>query len=341
MSKIGVGIDLGTSTSAISAVIGGRPRAIPDPASKSPIVPSVVARNRQGELLVGHEALSWVDRPGAGVREVKRLMGEARTVSLGAEDFRPEEISAMILRELKRNAEAVLGEPVFEVVITVPANFADAARQATRAAAGIAGLEVLRLINEPTAAALAYGIDRLDAEELLLVYDFGGGTLDVTILEMVEGVIDVRVSNGERHLGGKDFDDALTTLVLNKWTSIQPSAGALTDLDRLRLKARVEQAKKDLSSVATTEVFEPNFMVVRGEPLDLEVEITRAEFEACIAPLLDQAETSDILVVVSRHAGKKVAPSTSARPRDSSVSCCGCLVLLFIIYLLINVLSSR
>lgn len=290
MAGNAVGIDLGTSTSIISVLVNGRPKSIPDPASKSPIVPSVVARNRKGELLVGHEALNWVDRPGLGVREVKRQMGGGTSIRIGEDEFRPEEISAMILRELKRNAEAALDSPVEQVVITVPANFADPARKATLAAADIAGLEVIRLINEPTAAALAYGIDRLDAEELLLVYDFGGGTLDVTILEMVEGVIDVRVSDGDRHLGGKDLDDALTGLVVSKWQSAHPAAGQLTESDRARLKARVEQAKKDLSSVETTEVFEPNFMVVRGEPLDLDVEVTRAEFEAAIQPLLERSD---------------------------------------------------
>lgn len=285
-----VGIDLGTSTSVISALVDGKPKPIADPASKSPIVPSVVAKNRKGELLVGHEALNWVDRPGLGVREVKREMGEATPIRIGDDAFRPEEISAMILRELKRNAEAVLASPVSQVVITVPANFADAARKATVAAADIAGLQVIRLINEPTAAALAYGIDRLEADELLLVYDFGGGTLDVTILEMVEGVIDVRVSDGERYLGGKDLDDALTNLVVSKWQRAHPASGELTESDKLRLKPRIEQAKKDLSSVESTEVFEPNFMVVRGEPLDLEVEVTRAEFEAAIQPLLDRSD---------------------------------------------------
>lgn len=290
MSTTAIGIDLGTSTSVISVLVGGRPKPVPDPASKSPLVPSVVAKNRKGELLVGAEALNWVDRPGLGIREVKRLMGTGRTITLGGDEFRAEEVSAMILRELKRNAEAVIGEPLSQAVITVPANFADAARQATRAAAGIAGLEVLRLVNEPTAAALAYGIDRLDTEELLLVYDFGGGTLDVTILEMVEGVIDVRVSDGERYLGGRDFDDALTTLVLDKWKRGQVDASRLAEPDCLRLKAKIEQAKKDLSSMEVTEVFEPNFMVVGGEPLDLEVEVKRAEFEESIAPLLDRAD---------------------------------------------------
>lgn len=287
--SIAIGIDLGTSTSEITAVIDGKPTPIRDPNSKTPVVPSIVAVNNKGDLLVGSDAKKWVDRPGMGVREVKRFMGEDEVITLGGKEYRPEEISALILRKLKQNAEIALGQPVEQAVITVPANFSDAARTATIAAAEIAGLKVLRLINEPTAASIAYGVDNVQKEEYILVYDFGGGTLDITVLEMMEGVLDVRASDGERHLGGKDLDDALTDLVLRKWSQSIGSSVNLGEEDRIRLKAAIEEAKKELSAASSTSIFIENFAVLNGIPHDLEVDVTRPEFDATIAPLLDRS----------------------------------------------------
>lgn len=288
-----IGIDLGTSTSEICVYKKGECFHIPEPAGDlnylNPIMPSIVAINPQGKLLVGKEALGIVDTPGLGIKAVKREMGTGEKVILQGKEFRPEEISALILRQLKENAEKYLETTINEVVISVPANFPDAARQATLTAGKLAGLKVLRLINEPTAAALAFGIENINVEEQLVVFDFGGGTLDITVLEMVAGVLDVKGSFGDSQLGGKDFDEKMIGLILGKFQANYPDA-QITEKSRSAVKGVAEFAKKVLSSKDSHTVYLYNFIYRDGEFIDLDVEVTRQEFEQAIAPLLERAK---------------------------------------------------
>lgn len=290
MSELAIGIDLGTSTSEIAVFQHGQPQVLLHPVTKNAIVPSLIAISSTGETLVGEAARSRVDLPGQGVREVKRLMGTGEKVRLADKEYRPEEMSALILRELKNVAESSLGETVREAVISVPANFDDMAKTATYNAAQIAGIEVLRLINEPTAAALAFGVKNIDVEEQLVVFDFGGGTLDVTALEMFDGVLDVKSSFGDVKLGGKDFDAALMNLLLQRF---KENGGELVEeqLAMRELKQAAENAKLTLSTQDSAYVLIPRLGRRKGELFDLEVQVTRSDFEAAIAPLLDRART--------------------------------------------------
>jgi molecular chaperone DnaK len=301
-------MDLGTSTSEVAVYRNDRYEALLDPRTQSAIVPSLVAVSAAGELLVGQEALSRVDQPGFGVREVKRLMGTDATVSLRGETYRPEEVSALILRKLKHVAEVSLGESVSDVVITVPANFPDQAKAATHNAAQIAGLNALRLINEPTAAAMAFGVKNLDQEEQLVVFDFGGGTLDVTTLEMVSGIMDVKSSFGDTKLGGKDFDDRMIDLILRKFHATGARTDHLSDVRR-ELKAFAEAAKKDLSTRREAEISVARFGQKGGEMVNLEVRITREEYEDEIGSLLDRART----VLKTALQSGKLRPSSIGR----------------------------
>jgi len=287
--ELAIGIDLGTSTSEIACFDAsrGEPRLIPDPATRMAIIPSIVAKSKKGELLVGDAALAFVDIPGRGVREIKRLMGSGETVTIEGKEYRPEEISACILDKLRDIAQEALGEEIREVVLSVPANFPDAARTATRNAAEIAGLNVIRLINEPTAAAMAYGIRNLDADERILVFDFGGGTLDISILEMVEGILDVKASYGDTRLGGKDLDDAMSELIIGKFKGEHPDAQISRKSTKL-IKLVAEKAKIALTSETVHVASLPFFASEGGEIIDLEIEITREEFEEAIAPLLER-----------------------------------------------------
>ncbi|MDZ8108075.1 MAG: Hsp70 family protein [Nostoc sp. DedQUE12a] len=303
-----IGIDLGTSTSEICFYRKDASEPIPDPVSKIPIIPSIVAINPKGELLVGENARSYVDLPGRGIREVKRKMGTSEKVRLQDKEYRPEEISALILRKLKENAEEALGTTIKEVVISVPANFPDAARQATLNAADLAGFKVLRLINEPTAAALAFGIDNIDTEEQLVVFDWGGGTLDITVLEMVGGVLDVKSSFGDPYLGGKDLDEILINLIRSKFQADYPDV-QISDKSASKLKEVAESAKKVLSSQFSHMSSVPNFAVQGSELIDLELEVTREEFERAIAPLLERAREC----VRQALNAKKVKPSAIDR----------------------------
>ncbi|NJM70912.1 MAG: Hsp70 family protein [Scytonema sp. RU_4_4] len=282
-----IGIDLGTSTSEICVYRNDESFPIPDPITKLAIIPSIIAINKKGELLVGENARSWVDVSGRGVREIKRKMGTGEIVQLLDKKYRPEEISALILRQLKENAEEALGITIQEVVLSVPANFPDAARQATLNAGELAGLKIIRLINEPTAAALAFGIKNIDVEEQLVVFDFGGGTLDITVLEMVAGVLDVKCSFGNPQLGGKDFDEAMMTLLHRKFQAENPGA-KISQKAHGALKEAAEKAKKVLSIQKSHDVQIPYFAANNGEFLDLEVEVTQQEFEQAIAPLLEK-----------------------------------------------------
>ncbi len=283
-----IGIDLGTSTSEICVYRNNESFPIAEPLTKLAIIPSIVAISRKGELLVGEDARSWVDVSGRGIREIKRKMGTGETVRLLDQEYRPEEISALILRKLKENTEEALGTTIREVVLSVPANFPDAARLATLNAGELAGLKITRLINEPTAAALAFGIKNIDLEEQLVVFDFGGGTLDITVLEMVAGVLDVKCSFGNPQLGGKDFDQAMMALLKEKFQAENPEA-EISAKAYGAIKEAAELAKKVLSLQRSHSVRIPYFAANNGESVDLEVEVTRLEFEQAIAPLLDQA----------------------------------------------------
>lgn len=311
MSDYAIGIDLGTSTSEVCWFRNGEPYPIPDPATKTAIVPSLVAFKRNGETIIGEAArsLAYSER---GVREVKRKMGtEERVPVLVGEDhksFRPEEISALILRRIKETVEGSLNAAIKDVVITVPANFPDAARQATKHAAEIAGFNVLRLINEPTAAALAFGINNLDLEEQMIVFDFGGGTLDITVLEMIEGIVDVKCSFGDPFLGGKDIDDALMDLVAGKFKQAYP-AFSINDRFRGILKRPCELAKIELTSQQSAQVFIPNFFTDTGSPVDLEIEVSRSEFEKAIDPILERAR----ICVREALKAKELRPSSIQR----------------------------
>lgn len=273
-----VGIDLGTSTSEIAVLKNGVPTLVREIAGSSHgFLPSVVALGTDGQLRVGEAATALLAvRPEASVAEVKRLMGTDARVNLGGESFTPQEISALILRHLKKEAEAALGEPVDRAVITVPAYFTALQRRATHDAGELAGLTVQRLINEPTAAALAYGIERPNAEEKVLVYDLGGGTFDVTVLELSEGVLDVIASTGNATLGGKDFDERLMNFLAatcKKATGVDLLAAPKT---RARLRAAAKRAKEDLSNA------ESSLIVVE----EWEYDLTRAAFEAQIEDLV-------------------------------------------------------
>lgn len=283
---IPIGIDLGTATSEIAIWQDGAPLVLPDPDSpvRSPIVPSILAVDRRGRLVVGETARAYPD----GVKQFKLKMGEDHVFRLGNETYRPHELSAQMLRHLKTNAEIALGIEVRRAVISVPAKFAEAARKATFDATELAGLEVARLINEPTAAALAFGIKKANTEGRVAVFDFGGGTLDVTVLEMMEGILDVRSSDGEKHLGGKNFDDVLMELLRERFRKERPRAAPCPRAE-WDLRNVAETAKIALSRNTETLARCANYAVEDGRPVDLEIEITRRDFERAASHLLDEA----------------------------------------------------
>jgi len=285
-----IGIDLGTTFSAVSVVKGRRPVILPNKQER--IMPSVVGLSPKGEWLVGTPALNqWVLAPESTVRSIKRDMGTDRIVAVGKQTFTPQEISAFILRELKSVAEAHLGREVKRAVITVPAYFTDAARQATKDAGQIAGLEVMRIINEPTAAALAYGLDR-EEDQVVLVYDLGGGTFDVSLVELVSGVVEVRASHGNTRLGGDDFDDLLAEHLRQ---TFEKQHGVDLRHDRkamARLNRAAERVKIELSARSFAWAREEYLAEKRGKPLHLEVEVNRHEFERLINDLLGSTRTS-------------------------------------------------
>ncbi|MBV9278676.1 MAG: Hsp70 family protein [Chloroflexi bacterium] len=281
-----VGIDLGTTFSLAAQVRDGVPRILPHGDER--LMPSVVGVTPQDTILVGTPARNqYLLYPERTVRSIKRQMGQDVQVSLGERSYSPEEISAIILRDLKRSVEAQLCEPVERAVITVPAYFSDAARQATRAAGEIAGFSVERIINESTAAALAYGLDRGDERQMVAVYDLGGGTFDVSIVELDAGVVEVRASHGNTQLGGDDFDQALVDFLAERFLE-EHGADPRTDRRALaRLSRAAEAAKIALSSQPFVRVGEEYLMTEGGRPLHLDVEVSRTEFESLIEDLLD------------------------------------------------------
>lgn len=281
-----IGIDLGTTTSEIAYIKNGKPEIIISKEGAR-IIPSVVSV-KNGEILVGVSAKkNYAGNPENTVTEIKRLMGTSGTVSMAGKDYLSEDISAIILKSLKEAAEISLGEEVTEAVITVPANFNDLERSATKRAGEKAGFIVERIINEPTAAAMAYGIDNMEDDSKILVYDLGGGTFDVTVLELFEGILDVKASRGNNRLGGKDFDNKIVEFIVSK---IKEEYGIDVTKDEKvmgRVNAVAEEVKKDLTNMSTTEI---NLMYLisdsEGNPINVQIEINRNEFEEMIFDLV-------------------------------------------------------
>jgi molecular chaperone DnaK len=285
MSKV-IGIDLGTTNSCVSVMEGGEAVVIPN-AEGNRTTPSVVGFSKTGERLVGQVAKRQsVSNPDKTVISIKRHMGTDYKVSIDDKSYSPQEISAMILQKLKTDAEAYLGQTVSKAVITVPAYFTDAQRQATKDAGSIAGLEVLRIINEPTAAALAYGLDK-ENDQTVLVYDLGGGTFDVSVLELSQGMVEVKATSGNNHLGGDDFDQRLIDYMVAEY---KKSNGVDLAKDRValqRLKEAAEKAKIELSGVTTSNVNLPFITMTEQGPQHMDMNITRAKFEEIIADLVE------------------------------------------------------
>ncbi len=284
MSKI-IGIDLGTTNSCVSVLEAGEAKVIPNPEGGR-TTPSVVAF-KNGERIVGDAAKRQMVTNKNTISSIKRLMGTNKKVEAEGKEYSPEEISAMILSYLKDYAESYLGEKVSKAVITVPAYFNDAERQATKNAGKIAGLEVERIINEPTAAALAYGLDKQDKTQTILVYDLGGGTFDVSILELGDGVFEVKSTAGNNRLGGDDFDQRIIEYLVENFKKENGIDLSKDKMAMQRLKDAAEKAKKDLSGVTTTQISLP--FISQGEegPLHLETTLTRAKFEDLIRDLID------------------------------------------------------
>ena len=285
MSKI-IGIDLGTTNSCVAVLEGGEPKIVPNPEGNR-TTPSVVSF-KNGERQVGEVAKRQAVTNPNTVMSVKRHMGTSYKVEVEGKEYSPQEISAIILQNLKATAEAYLGEEVTKAVVTVPAYFNDAERQATKDAGKIAGLEVERIINEPTAAALAYGLDKTDEDQTILVYDLGGGTFDVSILELGDGVFEVKSTAGDNRLGGDDFDQVIIDYLVSEF---RKENGIDLSKDKMavqRLKDAAEKAKKDLSGVTSTQISLPFITAGEAGPLHLEVTLTRAKFEELSSDLVER-----------------------------------------------------
>lgn len=313
MGKI-IGIDLGTTNSAFAYLVAGKPEVITN-AEGNRTTPSVVAVNKNGERLVGQVAQRQrVTNAKNTIYGVKRLIGrkfddkevqkdidimpfkivkkgDGVAVEMGGKDYTPEEVSAMILSKIKADAEAFLGEKVTEAVITVPAYFDDSQRQATKDAGKIAGLEVKRIINEPTAAALAYGLDKAKGDETIVVFDLGGGTFDVSVLELGDGVFEVKSTNGDTHLGGEDFDNAIVNYFLDEFKKTDGIDLRKDNAAMQRLKDEAEKAKKELSSTTEIEVNIPFITADSDGPKHFEVKLTRTKLEELVEDLLDKIES--------------------------------------------------
>ena len=286
MSKI-IGIDLGTTNSCVSVMEGGKPTVIAN-AEGARTTPSVVAFSKNGERLVGEtakrQAVTNADRT---ISSIKRHMGTDYKVNIDGKAFTPQEISAMILQKLKNDAEAYIGDKVTEAVITVPAYFNDAEREATKDAGKIAGLDVKRIINEPTAAALAYGLDN-EKEQKIMVYDLGGGTFDVSIIEIGDGVIEVLSTNGDTHLGGDDIDNVLTKYMIDDFKQKEGVDLSTDKMALQRLKEAAEKAKKELSSSTTTNINLPFITATSDGPKHFDMDLSRAKFEELISDIVER-----------------------------------------------------
>jgi molecular chaperone DnaK len=284
-----VGIDLGTTNSVVAVLEGGDPTVIAN-AEGARTTPSVVAFAKNGEVLVGEvakrQAVTNVDRT---IRSVKRHMGTDWTAVIDGKTFTPQQISAFILQKLKRDAESYLGESVTDAVITVPAYFNDAQRQATKEAGEIAGLTVQRIVNEPTAAALAYGLDK-ESDQTILVFDLGGGTFDVSLLEIGEGVVEVKATSGDNHLGGDDWDARIVDWMIEKFKNAHGTDLGADKIARQRLQESAEKAKIELSSSSETTIHLPYITLSQTGPLHFEEKLTRSEFQKLTSDLLDRTK---------------------------------------------------
>ncbi len=288
MSKI-IGIDLGTTNSCVSVMENGESKVIANPEGNR-TTPSVVSF-KNGEIIVGEAAKRQAVTNPETVMSVKRHMGKSHKEHVNGKDYTPQEISAMILQNLKATAEAYLGETVSKAVITVPAYFNDAQRQATKDAGKIAGLEVERIINEPTAAALAFGLDKLDQEQKVLVYDLGGGTFDVSILDLADGTFEVLATAGDNKLGGDDFDEKVMNWVVDEFKKEQGIDLSNDKMAMQRIKEAAEKAKKDLSGTMQTQISLPFISAGAAGPLHLELSLTRAKFDELTRDLVLRTET--------------------------------------------------
>ncbi len=287
MSKV-IGIDLGTTNSCVSVLEGGEPVVIAN-AEGNRTTPSIVGFAKNGERLVGETAKRQaITNPDRTVISIKRHMGTDFKVGIDEKQYTPQDISAMVLMKLKADAESYLGEKVTQAVITVPAYFTDSQKQATKDAGKIAGLEVLRIVNEPTAAALAYGLDKADTDHKILVYDLGGGTFDVSVLELGDGMFTVLATNGNNHLGGDDFDKCLIDFMADSFAKEHGIDLRKDKMSMQRLKDAAEKAKKELSSSQTTNVNLPFITAGPEGPLHLDMDITRAKFDQLTSDLVQQ-----------------------------------------------------
>jgi molecular chaperone DnaK len=283
-----VGIDLGTTNSVVSVLEAGEPVVIPN-SEGARTTPSVVAFTKDGEVLTGEVAKRQaITNPDRTIRSVKRHMGTNWTVDIDGKAYNPQEISARVLMKLKRDAETYLGDTVTQAVITVPAYFDDAQRTATKEAGQVAGLEVLRIINEPTAAALAYGLDKDGSDQTILVFDLGGGTFDVSVLEIGDGVFEVKATNGDTSLGGDDWDQAVIDWLVKTFKS---SNGIDLSADKMamqRLKEAAEKAKIELSAAQQTQINLPFITANESGPLHLDETLTRSKFQELSSDLLER-----------------------------------------------------
>ena len=286
MSKV-IGIDLGTTNSCVAVLEGGKPVVISN-SEGGRTTPSVVAFSKKGERLVGDMARRQAAvNVGNTISSIKREMGTSYRVDINGKKYSPQEISAMILSKLKKDAENYLGEEVSEAVITVPAYFNDAQRQATKDAGRIAGLNVKRIINEPTAAALAYGLDHGEPQKIL-VYDLGGGTFDVSIIEIGDSLIEVLATSGDNHLGGDDFDERIVKYLVSEFKRAEKVDVSKDPTAMQRIREEAEKAKKELSTMTSTNINLPFITVVRGEPKHLDMTLTRAQFEELTKDLIER-----------------------------------------------------
>jgi molecular chaperone DnaK len=304
MAKV-IGIDLGTTFSAVAVMEGGKATIIPNAEGKR-ITPSVVSITDEGEILAGDTARNQaIVNPQNTVRSIKRHMGEDFKVTIHDKDYSPQQISAMILQKLKKDAEAYLGQKVTKAVITVPAYFTDSQRQATKDAGKIAGLDVLRIINEPTAASLAYGLEK-SHEHTILVFDFGGGTFDVSVLELSDGVFEVKATNGNNYLGGDDIDDILIDWMAKEFKAKHGIDLREDNVAHQRLKEAAENAKIELSSKLKTTINLPFITADKSGPKHLNIELTRAKFEHMIDSILKKLEEPTKKVLKDAKLDKQV-----------------------------------
>jgi molecular chaperone DnaK len=300
-----VGIDLGTTNSCVAVLEGGEPTVIAN-AEGSRTTPSIVAFAKNGEVLVGEVAKRQaVTNPDRTIRSVKREMGTNWSIDIDGKKYTPQEISARVLQKLKRDAESYLGETITDAVITVPAYFNDAQRTATKEAGEIAGFNVLRIVNEPTAAALAYGLDKGHKEQTVLVFDLGGGTFDVSLLELAEGVVEVKATNGDNHLGGDDWDERVMEHLIKTFRGQHGIDLSKDKMAMQRLKEAAEKAKIELSAAQTTSINLPYITAGADGPLHLDTTLTRAEFQRMTQDLLDRTKAPFEQAV--KDAGVKVA----------------------------------